>query len=88
MTLVEDVYTTRVSGRPRVIDRPDPVPPFESGEEWFKRQPEAVQLELMGPSKFEAWQAGKFEIQDMSRKYDDRVYGELVREATLQELVK
>ncbi|MBM9836423.1 ectoine hydroxylase [Rhodococcus hoagii] len=25
MTLVEDVYTTRVSGRPRVIDRPDPV---------------------------------------------------------------
>lgn len=25
MALVEDVYTTRVSGRPRVIDRPDPV---------------------------------------------------------------
>jgi hypothetical protein len=75
-----------ISYRDLGIDRPDPVPPFESGEEWFNRQPETLQREMMGAGKFDAWQAGKFSFNDLSRKYNDRVYGELLRETTLKEL--
>lgn len=77
-----------ISYRDLGISLPDPVPPFESGEDWFRRQPAATQREMMGPGMYEAWRAEKFGFGDLSVRYDDAVYGELVREATLRELVR
>ena len=70
------------------LDIPETVPPIETGEEWFNAQPENVQRQLMGPGKFEAWQANKFDFKDLTRTYDDDVYGELRSETPLKELVK
>ena len=61
---------------------------LEPGEQWFDRQPEAVQLDMMGPGKFEAWKDGAFEFSALSSPYDDVVYGQMLRETTLGELVQ
>ena len=70
------------------INLPDPRPEVISGEEWFDQQPHKTQLAMMGPGKLEAYNAGKFRFEDLSRPYQDEVYGELLREATLKELVR
>lgn len=59
----------------------------QTGEDWFKSQPESVQRDAMGAGKFEAWQDGKFEFSALSSTYQDDIYGEMRREATLQELI-
>lgn len=70
------------------INLPDPVGETISGETWFNQQPEALQRTMMGPGKFEAWQAGKFKFGDLTTPYQDDVYGRLLRETTLRELMK
>jgi hypothetical protein len=68
------------------IDEPTDEP--ESGEDWFNRQSEATQREMMGAEKYEAWKGGKFDFRALTVKYDDAVYGELLREASLKELLR
>jgi SPP1 gp7 family putative phage head morphogenesis protein len=64
-----------------------PQPDIEPGQQWFERQPEAFQRERMGPGMFDAWKAGKFDFRDLSQPYQDPVYGEMLREATLKGLL-
>ena len=54
-----------------------------SGEDWFKLQPELVQRQMMGPAKWDAWQAGKFNLDSLITLSPDPVYGEMVTEASL-----
>jgi hypothetical protein len=70
------------------INLPDPVGTFPQGETWFKAQPASTQMKMMGNGKYEAYKAGKFKFADLSSPHKDDVYGELLREATLKELVK
>jgi hypothetical protein len=69
------------------LDIPERRTEIETGEEWFKRQPKAVQIERMGPAKYRAWKAGAFEFSQLSQEYDDDVYGVLLREASLKHMV-
>ena len=69
------------------LDIPETIAPTESGEDWFNRQPEATQRDMMGPGMFEAFKAGKFDFRDLSQKYNDPVYGEMLREASLKDLL-
>ena len=71
-----------------------PVPPIlntlevgESGIEWFEQQPESVQRTMLGPGKFEAWKAGKIELEQLSTTHEDGVFGEMRIEASLKSLV-
>ena len=51
---------------------PETVPPPESGLDWFKRQPENVQREVLGPKRYEAWLAGDYPFEAWSvRKSTD-----------------
>jgi hypothetical protein len=70
------------------LDIKSPEVETQTGEEWFKKQPAKVQREMMGPGKYEAWKAGEFEFEELSQPYEDDVYGELFREATLKELTE
>ncbi len=63
------------------------MPEIETGETWFNRQPEATQIEMMGPGMFDAWNANAFEFADLSQPYQDEVYGEMLREASLKDLL-
>lgn len=62
-------------------------PEIEPGEDWFNRQPEDKQRNRMGPGMFDAWKGGAFAFSDVSQTYQDAVYGEMWREATLKGLL-
>jgi hypothetical protein len=38
----------------------------ETGEEWFSKQPEAMQRQMMGQAKYQAWIDGKFSFDKLS----------------------
>jgi SPP1 gp7 family putative phage head morphogenesis protein len=59
----------------------------QRGEDWFKTLPEAKQREMMGPAKFKAWQAGAFTFDQLTRPYTSPVYGKMLREASLKEIL-
>ena len=71
-------------GLPGVTEEP---PSYETGEAWFKGQPETAQRDLMGPAMFDAWRAGEFAFGDLSVPYTDDTYGEMRRAASLKDLL-
>ena len=51
------------------------VPPiqYETGREWFAKQTADAQRDMMGPSRYSAWNAGKVSFDDMiNRTFSDR----------------
>lgn len=60
---------------------------LEDGEEHFNGLPESKQIELMGRGKWEAYKAGKFQFSQLSKIYDDIVYGKMRGETPLKDLV-
>lgn len=69
------------------IDDLPPVAQPGDGERWFKQQPEAVQRAMMGPGRFEAWQAGKFEFSQLSKAVTDKDWGRALVETPLKDLL-
>ncbi|QPC81060.1 hypothetical protein G4Y79_15255 [Phototrophicus methaneseepsis] len=67
---------TQVRGMPRRE--------IESGQDWWDRQPETVRLQMAGAANFNALQAGAVTLNDFVQRYDDRVFGEMVRESSLK----
>jgi len=57
------------------------------GEQWFRQQPTATRRAMMGPAMYEAYKKGEFAFEDLSQPYDDEVYGELLRQASLKDLL-
>ncbi len=64
-----------VRGRPRDV---------QTGEEWFSSLPEERQRAQMGDSAFELWRGGRIDLRDFVQPYQDRVFGEMVREASVK----
>lgn len=62
-------------------------PELEPGPELFRRLPEATQRQRMGPARYAAWVDGAFELESIPHAYEDGVYGTMLAEATLGELV-
>lgn len=58
----------------------------ESGEAWYARQPEDVQLSLAGPGAYEALRSGRAQLRDFVQSYTDPVFGDMVREGSLRRL--
>lgn len=51
---------------------------YETGQQWFKSQPAAVQRQMLGPGRYEAWRDGDASLDDMiSREWDDTWGGSL-----------
>lgn len=63
-------------------------PVTETGQEWFEKQPEAVQKTLLGKGKYEAWKDNKFSFSQLSREVENDVYGLMRTETPLKDLVK
>jgi SPP1 gp7 family putative phage head morphogenesis protein len=57
------------------------------GLRWFEGLSEGQQREMLGPGKYEAWKAGKFELSALARETYDEDWGRMFREATLKELL-
>lgn len=62
-------------------------PVIETGEVWFNRQTAAKQRAQMGPGLYEAWKSGSVAFSGLSQSYRDPVYGTMLRETPLMDLV-
>lgn len=51
-----------------------PAMEWSNGEQWFIRQAEATQREMLGPQRFEAWKTGT-DLKDMSKFVNDPTWG-------------
>jgi SPP1 gp7 family putative phage head morphogenesis protein len=59
---------------------------YQTGQEWFRTQPEATQRGILGPGRFEAWQSGRASLSDMvSRDWSD-VWGGSLRVTRVRDL--
>lgn len=52
-----------------------PLPKWEKGEEWLKRQDEPTQRRIMGNTRYEMWKNGDAKLTDMVYKKDDPFWG-------------
>lgn len=59
-----------------------------AGQTWFNGLGQAQQKVMMGKGRYEAWKSGNFELPAISTFYNDAVYGQMRREASLKDLVK
>lgn len=59
---------------------------FETGPEWFARQPEEVQRSMMGPSRYAAWSTGKLSFDDMIQRTHSPVWGDSITEKSVRAL--
>ena len=48
---------------------------WERGQQWFERQPEVVQAEMMGPELFDAWQSGRVTLDRIPKLIKDKDWG-------------
>jgi SPP1 gp7 family putative phage head morphogenesis protein len=85
---VDESLQDHHNGRCAMLPIVDALPLEENGIDWFNGLSEDVQKKMLGPGRFEAWKAGKFELSAISTTYNDDVYGDMRREASLKELVK
>jgi SPP1 gp7 family putative phage head morphogenesis protein len=60
---------------------------LEDGEEHFNGLSESKQIELMGRGRWEAYKSGKFQFSQLSKIYDDPVYGDMRGETPLKDLL-
>jgi hypothetical protein len=58
-----------------------------TGEQWFVSQTPARQRELMGPANYEAYKAGRVQLRDFVQDYQDPVFGDMVRQASLSSVL-
>lgn len=63
-------------------------PTRENGAEWFRKQPEAVQLEVLGKAKLDAYRAGKITLDDLVMRGDHPYWGPFVHETSLTTALK
>ena len=81
---LNDHHNGRCAMIPGVKGFPPPI--TQSGEEWFKEQPEPAQRAQMGKGMHEAWQAGRFGFKDITGSHTDEIYGEMKVARPLKEL--
>ena len=58
-----------------------------AGKSWFDAQPEAVQKQMMGPGKYDAYKTSKFDFNQLSTTQNNDVFGKMKTEASLKDLV-
>jgi len=56
------------------------VPPvqFQTGQEWFRQQPEATQRRILGPGRFEAWRNRGATLDDMVTVVPNDTWGDAI----------
>jgi SPP1 gp7 family putative phage head morphogenesis protein len=65
------------------------VPPvqFQTGQEWFRQQPEAAQRRILGRGRFEIWQRGDATLDDMVTVVPNATWGDAIVPTLVRDLV-
>lgn len=83
---LNDHHNGRCAPIPLVKGFPNPVD--QTGIDWFLAQPEATQKQLMGPGKYQAWQDGAIQLDQLTAERVDDVYGVMRGEPSLKQLLE
>lgn len=59
----------------------------ERGEDWFRRQPRAVQRHIIGPGKLNAYEDGEFKLEDLVQETLHPVWGRGLKVRPLRDLI-
>ena len=59
---------------------------YQTGQEWFREQPEATQRTILGKGRYEAWRDGRATLDDMVRRIDDPTWGGSLVPARVRDL--
>jgi len=62
-------------------------PDIEAGESQFNSLPETEQITRMGKAMHAAWKKNEFQFSELSQPYQNNVYGEMIKEASLIGLI-
>lgn len=84
--ILDDHWSGRCAMVPIVLGE-NPLKDRPTGEEWFSSLSPTQQRQMMGPGKYEAWQAGKFAFAELAVQKEDTTYGQMTMEATLKSLI-
>jgi hypothetical protein len=58
-----------------------------TGEQWFNSLPEWQRREIAGGANFAALEAGEVKLKDFVQPYTDKVFGDMIREASLKSIL-
>ena len=94
LALDGEIYPLTTPFEEHVNGRCVPVPvlirgtplPYENGKEWFARQPEATQRQMMGPGRWDLWQSGDVGWDDLVRIHQDETWGNSPQVRPVREL--
>lgn len=59
---------------------------WESGEDWLRKQPEAVQINTLGPGAQKLWKEGDIELIDLVNKTTHETWGPSLQRVPLRDL--
>ena len=86
---LEISFAEHVQGRcvlvPVVIGADEPK--WQTGKQWFGKQPPEVQAQILGAGRFEAWQDGQFKLDQLITKKTSRTWGDAFVPTPLKDLV-
>lgn len=60
---------------------------WETGEQWFRRQDAPMQRQILGPGRYSAWQAGRFDLEDTVTRREDATWGASLVPTPLRDLL-
>ncbi len=85
---VQETLRTHVNCRCALIPNVKGMKPvtWQLGPSWFREQDASTQRQMMGPGKYAAWQAGKFDLDQLVTVKHDPTWGDSVQVATLSNL--
>lgn len=77
------------SGRCTQIPRVTGVKPpqWQQGPDWFTEQPPETQRAILGKGRFDAWQAGEFDLDQLVIVKQNKTWGDSLQPKPLKELV-
>lgn len=63
-----------------------PNPTWKKGADWFVEQSPTTQTSILGEGRFDAWQAGRFDLDELVTVRPNPIWGPSLQVTTLQEL--
>ena len=81
---VEDHHNGRCTSIAVVRGRARQIP---TGEQWFNSLDEARQRRIAGAGAFEALKSGKAALRDFVQPYQDRTFGQMIRQGSLKDVL-
>lgn len=82
---LNDHYNGRCAPLPYIPEFGNPVE--QTGQAWFENLSPEMQKKMMGAARWDAWKAGAFEFEKLSKEHPNDVYGTMRTEASLKDLI-